>query len=166
MKKEGPRLFGLALVGHCLLFASDLVGVAEVVILHELELVVELEYVRGSRRDVELRDLAVADALEVLHDAAQAIAVGSHDDAVHLLELREDRALPVRHHTLDGVLQALRCREIVLRHEGVARIRQCAADAVGGNSWGATSKLRRHCSTCSSPYLAAVSALFRPWSIP
>ncbi|EJX02657.1 hypothetical protein EVA_09236 [gut metagenome] len=72
----------------------------------------------------------------MLHDAAQAIAVGNHYDAVHLLELREDGALPVGHHTVDGVLQALCLREIVLRNECVARVGQCASDAVGGQLVG------------------------------
>ena len=97
----------LALVSHGSGLGCDGSGVAEVIVVDEVEVVVELEHVRSSCWDVKARDVLVGDALEVLHDAAERVAVSGYDDVVNLLELREDLALPERHDASDAVLKAL-----------------------------------------------------------
>ena len=97
----------LALVSHGSGLGSDGGCVAKIIVVYEVEVVVELEHVRSSCWDVKARDVLVGDALEVLHDAAERVAVSGHDDVVHLLELREDLALPERHDASDAILKAL-----------------------------------------------------------
>ena len=46
------------------------------------------------------------------------------------------------------------------------KARKMQRGSSSANACGATSKLRRHTNTCSSPYLAAVSALFSPCNWP
>ena len=58
----------------------------------------------------------------MLDDTAQRVAVSSHNDAVHLLELREDGCLPERHHAGYAVFEALRLGKILCGHLSVARI--------------------------------------------
>ena len=65
----------LALVSHSGSLSCDGGSVTEVVVLDEVQVVVELEDIRCCCRDVQARDVLVADALEVLDDTAEAVTV-------------------------------------------------------------------------------------------
>ena len=80
----------LTLVGHSFLELLDLFGIAEEVVLHEVEIIVKLEHVGKCRGEVEADDVLVADALEVLDHTAEAVTVCHHEEVVYLLEGGED----------------------------------------------------------------------------
>jgi hypothetical protein len=95
------------LVGYCFLELLDFFGIAEEVVLYEVEIIVELKYIRKSSGEVEADDVLVADALEVLDYTAEAVAVSYNEEVVYLLEGGEDNSSPVRKCATDAVLQRL-----------------------------------------------------------
>jgi hypothetical protein len=68
---------------------------------------VELVDQRNAGGDVEFGDVVVADALEVLHQAAQRVAVGGDENRLAGLEVGDDRVVPVRQLAVDHELQRL-----------------------------------------------------------
>ena len=84
------------MVGYCFLELLDFFGIAEEVVLYEVEIIVELKYIRKSSGEVEADDVLVADALEVLDYTAEAVAVSYNEEVVYLLEGGEDNSSPVR----------------------------------------------------------------------
>lgn len=64
----GEMLGLLTLVGYGLHELLDLLGVAEEVVLDEVEVVIELKDVGHCRREVQLDDIFVRDPLEDLDD--------------------------------------------------------------------------------------------------
>ena len=87
-----------------------------------LEVGVEFVGQRDARRDVEARDVGVGDAVEVLDQGAQAVAVGGDQDRAAGQEVGDDAVEPVREHADDDVLQALRARAQLRRERRVARV--------------------------------------------
>ena len=53
----------LTLVGYCFLELLDFFRITEEVVLYEIEIIVELKYIRKSSVEVEADDVLVADAL-------------------------------------------------------------------------------------------------------
>src|SRR5690606_34318155 len=81
------------------------VGAARV---DRLEVGVEVVVQGDARRDVQARDVGVRDAVQVLDQGAQAVAVGGDEDRAAGEEVRDDVVEPVRQHADDDVLEALR----------------------------------------------------------
>src|SRR5690606_756205 len=84
------------------------------------EVLVELVEQRDARRDVEPGDVLVGDAVEVLDERAQRVAVRGDEHGLAGLEVRDDLALPVRQGALEHVLEALGAHHGGV---GVARVR-------------------------------------------
>ncbi|OEI67469.1 hypothetical protein Cus16_2904 [Curtobacterium sp. ER1/6] len=88
-------------------------GVEVVRGLRRAEVVVELVHERDARRDVEARDVVVGDAVEVLHERAERVAVRRDEDGLPLAEVLRDVRLPVRQQAVDHELQRLRAGQLV-----------------------------------------------------
>ena len=112
----------LTLVGYCFLELLDFFGIAEEVVLHEVEVIVELKYVRKSSGEVEADDVLVADALEVLDHTAEAITMSNYEEVVYLLESGEDNRSPVGERATDAVLQRLCAGEFSISYFSVASL--------------------------------------------
>ena len=110
----------LTLVGHSFLELLDFFGIAEEVVLHEVEVVVKLEDVGKCRGKIEADDVLVADAFEVLDDTAEAVAVSHNEEVVYLLEGGENHCRPVGEGTSDAVLQAFGAGQFGVGHFSVA----------------------------------------------
>src|ERR1017187_2946685 len=65
---------------------------------------------RDSGRDVQLGDVRVPDAVQVLDQGAQRVAVRNHEHGPARGEIRDNRVVPVRQHPFQDVLEALRAR--------------------------------------------------------
>ena len=76
-------------------------------------------------------DLGVADAVEVLHQRADRVAVRGDDQALAAPDRRRHGVVPARHHARDGVLQAFGQRHLRRRELGVAQVAAFAARIVG-----------------------------------
>lgn len=62
--------------------------------------------------------------LKVLHDASQAVAVGSNQHPLSLFDLRNNLLIPEGQRSGDGVLQALTAGELVLSQVSIAAVLQ------------------------------------------
>ena len=98
--------------------------------------VVELVDERDAGGDVEAGDVVVGDAVEVLHQRPQAVAVGGHQHGAAAGQVGDDRVEPVRQHAGDHVGQALRRGQHVGGDLGVAGVgvgvERVARPTVGG----------------------------------
>jgi len=97
-------------------------GVAEVAGAHRPEVFVEFVDERDAGGDVEFGDRVVADAVEVLDEGAEAVAMGADEDAAAGAEVGDDGVVPVGEHAGDDVLEALGRGEEVGREGGVAAV--------------------------------------------
>src|SRR5690606_36095442 len=86
------------------------------------ERVVELVHERNPGRDVQLDDVLVTDPVEVLHERTQAVAVRRDEHALAPPNRGSNVRLPQREKAADGVLQALRTRQLLTRNAGIARV--------------------------------------------
>ena len=105
--------------------ARAAVGVAQEPVAIDGEVVVEPIAERDAGRDLEVDDVVVGDALEVLAQRPEAVAVGHHQHrAPRVLgqEVGDDGVLPVGDHPGDHVGQALGRRQGVGRHVPVAGV--------------------------------------------
>ena len=67
----------------------------------------------GAGRDLEAGDVVIGDALDELEDRADGVAMGRDEDGLARLQLGCDVLLPVGHDAGDGVLEALRGRDVL-----------------------------------------------------
>ena len=102
---------------------------------HGLELLVELVDERDARRDVQLDDLLLADAVEVLHERAQAVAVRGDEHALIVVDRRRDRLVPVRQEARDRVLQRFGERQLAALQVAVPRVVAGISRIVDGQGW-------------------------------
>ena len=65
----GMVLFCFSLVGYRVLLALEFFRVGKVVVIYEIEIVVELEDIRGCSGDVQADNVCIRDSLKVLDDA-------------------------------------------------------------------------------------------------
>ena len=86
------------------------------------EVVVQLVHERLPRGILELRDLVVADAVEVFDQRPQAVAMSDDEHALALTQRRGNVALPVRHEAVERVLQRLRTGHLATGQRGVPTI--------------------------------------------
>src|SRR5690606_36671133 len=114
LRSGGGELSSLALVGDGLSggLRGDRVEVAAA-LLDRLEVLVELVDERLAGGDVQARDVLVGDAVEVLHQRAQRVAVGGDEHGLAGGEVGLDALLPVRQEALDDVLEALGLGQLV-----------------------------------------------------
>ena len=126
------------------------------------EVVIQLVDERDAGRDVELGDVRVADAVEVLDERAQRVAVRRHQHGLARCEVFRDVGLPVGQQAIDHELERLGARDLAvdvrvalvvhLAVLGVIRERRAAerrtSDATPGTSPGRTS---RACPPCRGP---------------
>ena len=117
---QAPPVAWLATASAAALMA---LGVAEGSVERGLGLggagvVVELVDERDAGGDVEAGDVVVGDAVEVLHQGPQAVAVGGHQHGAAAGQVGDDRVEPVGEHAVDHVGQALRLR--AARRRGMA----------------------------------------------
>src|ERR1700761_1236132 len=87
-----------------------------------LEGVVELVDQGDAGRDVQRRDVLVADLVQVLDQGAQRVAVRHDQDRAAGPEVGHDLVVPVRQHPGQHVLEALGTRPGLGRQDGVARV--------------------------------------------
>jgi len=79
-----------------------------------------LVHQRNAGRDIQPGDVIIGNAIEVLDQRAQGVAVRCDHDGFALLGPRQDLFLEVGHEALDNVLQALRLWDLVqIRVAGV-----------------------------------------------
>mmetsp|Transcript_68536 Transcript_68536/g.201160 ORF Transcript_68536/g.201160 Transcript_68536/m.201160 type:complete len:296 (+) Transcript_68536:164-1051(+) len=161
----------LGLVLHGLRRGLDLLRVAEVaaerqrggggapagrevrlVGLDRLEVLVEVVDQGGAGRDLEAGDVVIGDALDELEDRADGVAVRADEDGLALLQLGGDGLLPVGHHAGDGVLQALRLRDLLRLQVGVLRV-------LGGVVLALRVDLRRRHVEAAAPHQHLVRAV-------
>jgi len=70
-----------------------------------LQVVVEFVDQRNAVRDVEADDLCIADAVEVFHQRAHAVAVRRDQQPLAGPDRRREFGMPERQHAVDRVLQ-------------------------------------------------------------
>src|SRR5450756_950508 len=99
------QLRGFCLVCDSSSSSCSSLRVAEVGMADWLEVLVQLVHERDARRDVQLDDVVIADAVEVLHEGADRVAMGDDDNLPTGLHRRRDRLFPVRDEPCDGVLE-------------------------------------------------------------
>ena len=92
-----------------------------------LQLFVEFVDQGNAVGDVQADDLAVGDAVEVLDQGADRIAVRRDHQAAAAADGRRHRLVPERQHARDGVLEAFRQRDLFLVQLGVADVAALAA---------------------------------------
>src|SRR6266850_2136672 len=102
---SGPAL---QLAGDRLGRLADRGWIAEVEASPRAQVVLERVHERDAGRDVEPDDGVVGDAVEILHEGPEAVAVGGDEDLVARADPRRDRLVPVRQEAFDRVLEALR----------------------------------------------------------
>jgi len=100
----------------------DLFLIAKVVVADRLHVVIEFIDERLSRRNIETGDVFIADAVEMLDQGAEAVAVSRDQYTLAGGNLRLDRFFPEGNHAGDGVLQTLAGRNLSLGDIRVARI--------------------------------------------
>src|SRR5450756_2189563 len=98
------QLRGLCLVCDSSSSSCSSLRVAEVGMADRLEVLVQLVHERDARRDVQVDDVVIADAVEVLHESANRVAMGDDDNLPTGLHRRRDRFFPVWDEPGDGVL--------------------------------------------------------------
>src|SRR5664280_1442292 len=77
---------------------------------------------RNTRRDVQLWDLVIRNAVEMLHERAQAVAMSRDEHLLSAREARDDRVVPVREEAVHDDREALGGREELRREARVARV--------------------------------------------
>mmetsp|Transcript_144533 Transcript_144533/g.366856 ORF Transcript_144533/g.366856 Transcript_144533/m.366856 type:complete len:231 (+) Transcript_144533:132-824(+) len=112
----------LALVGDRRHLLGNLGRVHEVVLFEEVHVSVQLVDQGHSRRDVQLQDLRLRHALEVLADGAERVAMRRNHDALACHDARGDGVEPEGQHAVHGQLQGLSSRQCGLGHVPVERI--------------------------------------------
>jgi hypothetical protein len=129
------------------------------------QVVVEVVAQRDAGRDVEAGDVLVGDAVEVLDQRAQRVAVRGDQHGLAGAQVRHDRVVPVRQHPLDDVLEALGAgQQLVGRSRSAGRrLENSSSSSIGG---GGVSYERRQSMNCSSPYSSRVCFLSLPCSAP
>ena len=170
-ERRRPRDRGLSLLLALVLDRLDRRGgrVGVEVLAADLEraqVVVEVVAQRHAGGDVQPDHLLVPHAVEVLHQGAQAVAVGGDQDRPAEPQVRHDRVVPVGQHPDDDVLEALGRRAGLRREERVARVAVLRELAVGSMGGGGVSYERRQSMNCSSPNSARVAALSLPCRAP
>lgn len=154
-----------ALGGHGRGTGGGGLGVEVVRGLRRTEVVVELVHERDARRDVQARDVVVRDAVEVLHERAERVAVRRDEDGLASAQVLRDVRLPVRQEAVDDELQRLGTGQLVAE-VGVAAVPGLRPLGVVGDGGGGTSNERRHSMNCCSPYCSSVWALSLPCRSP
>ena len=115
-------LLRLALVGDGVHGGGDGFLVAEVIALDGLEVGVEFVDERDAGGDVEFQDLLLGEVVEMFDEGSEGVAVRGDDDALAGLHSGRDFFVPEREEAVDGVLEALGERELILGDAGVAGI--------------------------------------------
>ena len=87
-----------------------------------MELLIEFVNEGDSRGDVQIDDIGVGDAIEMLHQRAEAVSVPGDEDGLAGFHRRRYLILPIREEPRTGILEALRGRELFRRHMFVAGI--------------------------------------------
>mmetsp|Transcript_62039 Transcript_62039/g.146951 ORF Transcript_62039/g.146951 Transcript_62039/m.146951 type:complete len:261 (+) Transcript_62039:2422-3204(+) len=118
---------GLALGGHGGGGLGGGFGVAEVIALDRLEVGVELVDQRDAVGDVDPDDGVVGDAVEVLDQGPDAVAVGRDQHALAALDGWGNGLVPERQHAGDRVLQAFGQRDVGGVQAAVAAVAAFAA---------------------------------------
>src|SRR5664280_2004083 len=77
---------------------------------------------RNTRRDVQLWDLVIRNAVEMLHERAQAVAMSRDEHLLSAREARDDRVVPVREEAVHDDREALGGREDLRRKTRIASI--------------------------------------------
>src|SRR5450830_576296 len=116
------QLRGLCLVCDSSSSSYSSLRVAEVGMADRLEVLVQLVHERDARRDVQFDDVVITDAVEVLYEGADRVAVRDDDDLSAGLHRGRDRLLPIGNETCHRVPEALGQRQLVFRHVGIAGI--------------------------------------------
>ena len=147
-----PRLGGRPLRRR-----RDLLGAAEVALLDRGcldrgEVVAELVHQGLAGGDVELDDVVVGDAVELLHERPQAVAVGADEHGVPGPQVGGQHLVPVGDQPGDDVGQALGLRELAGGHLGVALVAVRVVRVVGGDG------RRRHV-VAAAPHLHLLGAV-------
>src|SRR5690606_27609366 len=104
---------------------------------------VQLVHQRLAGRNIQVNDVLVRDAVQVLDQRAQAVAVSRHQNATAGADCRSNRLVPERNHAGYGVLQALSARQLISWHTSVASIKTRSAwivfsDVLGSDCVGTT----------------------------
>lgn len=110
-------------------------GVAEVAGAYGTELLVEFVEEGDAGGDVELGDGVVGDAIEVLDEGAEAVAVGADEHSPAGSKVGHDGVVPVGEHPCDDVFEAFGGWEEVGGEVGVAGVEARVAFVVGVEGW-------------------------------
>src|SRR5450759_3378793 len=102
-----PGRPGLSLSGNGGNGRLDPGRIPEVAVAERPELRVQVIDERHAGRDVHSGDLLIGDAVEELHEGAQAVAVGHDEDPPTGPDLRHDQLVPGRQEAGDRVLERL-----------------------------------------------------------
>ena len=108
-------VLGFGLIGDCLHSCLELLLIEKVVVLQGGQIGVEFEHKGASCGDVVPDDVSIRHLGEMLNDSAKRVAMGHHNDALAIEDLRANLVVPVRKDTIDGDLEGLGCRENIKR---------------------------------------------------
>ena len=127
--------------------------------LARLEVLVQFVDQGNSSWYVEREYILIRYTIEILDQCSQAIAVCSDDDFLAALNRWHDHFVPVRQKPSDGVLEALRARELRRTQSSVARI---SARDIVGQIHRALAVARHSCAAKSELVLHHTSLRSRP----
>ena len=108
-------VLGFGLIGDCLHSCLELLLIEKVVVLQGGQIGVEFEHKGASCGDVVPDDVSIRHLGEMLNDSAKRVAMGHHNDALAIEDLRANLVVPVRKDTIDGDLEGLGCRKNIER---------------------------------------------------
>ena len=98
---------GFGLVGNSFLTSLELLFIEQIVVLERLHVLVKLKDERAGSGDIVGENLLLTHARQVLHDGAERVAVGDHDDILACEHLRADSVVPVGQDTVHSDLERL-----------------------------------------------------------
>jgi hypothetical protein len=104
-------------------------------VLDGLELGVQFVHQRYAVGDVQVHDLGVADAVQHLHQRADAVAVRRHHQSLAAADGGRQALVPARQHTGHRVFQAFGQGHLFRRQVAVAQVAALAARVVVGQHW-------------------------------
>lgn len=100
----------------------DRFRISQVIMADGMELLIQFVHEGDSGGDIQIDDIGVRHAIEMLHQRAQAVSMTGYQHVLAAPHRWRDLGPPVWQEPRSSILQALRRGELILRHVFVAGI--------------------------------------------
>src|SRR5208283_4430381 len=97
---------------HSVYRLLDSCWISQITMANRLEVVIKFLDERYTSGNVQINNLPVGDILQILHEGAQAVAMGRNEYLLPGPDSRDDHFLPAGHKARHGVLQTFRQRKL------------------------------------------------------